>query len=126
MTMGSVLVVDDNDDIREVLAMALEVEGYAVSHAANGRVALEVVARGMPALILLDMKMPVMDGWEFAAEVRRRYAVCAPIVVISAAADARRRAAEIGAQAWVGKPFDLTQFLAIVKNVLLGGAIEPP
>ena len=119
MTAGSVLVVDDNDDIREVLAMVLEQEGYRVAHASNGRAALEAVARGMPALILLDMKMPVMNGWEFAAELRRRYAESAPIVVISAAEDARRRAAEIGAQGWVGKPFDLSDFLAIVRRTLL-------
>ena len=118
MTVSSVLVVDDNEDIREVLAMILEEEGYRVSRAANGRAALEVVAREMPALILLDMKMPVMDGWEFAAELRRRYAESAPIVVISAAEDARRRAAEIGAQAWLGKPFDLRQLVAIVGSLL--------
>jgi CheY-like chemotaxis protein len=118
MMDASVLVVDDNDDIREVLGMALEQEGDRVSHASNGRAALEMVAREMPALILLDMKMPVMDGWEFASELRRIYEGSAPIVVISAAEDARRRADEIGAQGWVGKPFDLSDFLAIVQRAL--------
>jgi two-component system, chemotaxis family, chemotaxis protein CheY len=118
MIGGSVLVVDDNDDIREVLGLALEQEGYVVMQAENGRAALEVVARGMPALILLDMKMPVMNGWEFAAELRRTYAGSAPIVVISAAEDARRRAMEIGAQGWVAKPFELGDLLEIVRRNL--------
>jgi CheY-like chemotaxis protein len=118
MTASSVLVVDDDDDIREVLELALEEQGYVVSQASNGRAALEVVSRGMPALILLDMKMPVMNGWEFAAELGRRYARRAPIVVISAAEDVRRRAAEIGAQGWIGKPFELSELLEIVKRNL--------
>jgi CheY-like chemotaxis protein len=115
---GSVLVVDDDDDIREVLEMALVERGYVVTQASNGREALEAVSHGMPSLILLDMKMPVMSGWEFAAEIDRRYALRAPIVVISAAEDARRRAAEIGAQAWIGKPFELSELLEIVKRNL--------
>ena len=84
MTPASVLVVDDDDDIREVLELALVEQGYVVSQASNGRAALEVVSHEMPSLILLDMKMPVMSGWEFAAELGRRYARRAPIVVISA------------------------------------------
>lgn len=118
MTAWSVLVVDDDDDIRDVLEMALVEQGYLVSQAPNGRAALEVVAQGMPSLILLDMKMPVMNGWEFAAELGRTYPRRAPIVVISAAEDARRRAAEIGAQAWIGKPFELNELLALVKRTL--------
>ena len=118
MTAPSVLVVDDDDDIREVLEMALEEQGYVVSQASNGREALEVVSQEMPSLILLDMKMPVMNGWEFAAELGQRYAQRAPIVVISAAEDARRRAAEVGAQGWIGKPFELDDLLEIVKRNL--------
>ena len=71
MTPASVLVVDDDDDIREVLELALVEQGYVVSQASNGRAALEVVSHEMPSLILLDMKMPVMSGWEFAAELGR-------------------------------------------------------
>ncbi len=123
MTPASVLVVDDDDDIREVLELALVEQGYVVSQASNGRAALEVVSHEMPSLILLDMKMPVMSGWEFAAEFGRRYARRAPIVVISAAEDARRRAEEIGAQGWLGKPFELDELLAIVEqNLGDGGA----
>ncbi len=118
MTGKSVLIVDDNDDIREVLEMVLEQEGYVVSQACNGHEALNMAARAMPDLILLDMKMPVMNGWEFAAALRRAHPLRAPIVVLSAAEDARRRAAEIGAQGWVGKPFDLNDLLAAVRRNL--------
>jgi len=112
-----VLVVDDNEDILSLLALILEGEGYRVETAADGREGLEAVGRGMPDLILLDMKMPVMDGWEFAREYRAKYdRGGAPIVVLTAAADAKKYAGEIGAAAWIGKPFDLDALLDIVQR----------
>jgi CheY-like chemotaxis protein len=79
------LVVDDKAENREVLRRALENEGWQVSDAENGRVALEKVADSEPSLILLDLMMPVMDGFEFVLEMRKREdARAIPIVVVTA------------------------------------------
>jgi CheY-like chemotaxis protein len=79
------LVVDDKAENRQVLRRALENEGWQVSDAENGRVALEKVADSAPSLILLDLMMPVMDGFEFVLEMRKREdARAIPIVVVTA------------------------------------------
>jgi CheY-like chemotaxis protein len=80
-----VLVVDDNRDVREMLRRTLEKEGWEVSEAENGRVALQLVAQHRPALILLDLMMPEMDGFEFIVELRKRKAWRdIPVVVVTA------------------------------------------
>ena len=110
----TVLVLDDDRDLSTLVAYLLETEGYRVKTASDGRQGLEVVEQVMPGLILLDMKMPVMDGWAFAREFRARHGSRAPIVVLTAADDAKKRADEIGAAGWIGKPFDLDALVAIV------------
>jgi DNA-binding response OmpR family regulator len=102
-----VLVVDDDPDIAESLAMILEDEGFAVTVAANGADALRAMESAPPAVIVLDMLMPVMDGAQFAGELARRDPDHAPIVVVSATHDVRDRAHEIGAEAFLMKPFDV-------------------
>ncbi len=113
-----ILVVDDDRDLQTLVAFVLESEGYQVETASDGQQGLDMVERGMPALILLDMKMPVMDGWEFAREFHARYNSGAPILVLTAAEDARKRAEEIGAATWIGKPFDLDALVATVARHL--------
>ena len=66
---GIILVVDDDEDIRETLRVILELEDYQVLVASNGREALEVMRTNRPQLILLDLMMPVLDGWEFVKEL---------------------------------------------------------
>jgi CheY-like chemotaxis protein len=105
-----ILIVDDDVSIRTTLTAFLEDEGYSVDAAINGAEALECVARQRPSLILLDMRMPVMDGWAFAGALRAR-GIAVPLVVMTAARDARRWAEEIGATAYVAKPFDLPELL---------------
>jgi len=79
------LVVDDLPENRAVLRRALELEGWTVSEAENGKVALDAIAQQIPAVILLDLMMPVMDGFEFVHEVRQQAATSAiPIVVVTA------------------------------------------
>jgi signal transduction histidine kinase/DNA-binding response OmpR family regulator len=79
------LVVDDKSENREVLRHALEQEGWQVSEAENGQVALEKLAEQTPSLILLDLLMPVMDGFEFVMEMHKRESSSAiPIVVVTA------------------------------------------
>jgi len=110
----AVLVVDDDVDLLEMLELLLEGAGYRVVTAGEGREALQKVAQEMPGMILLDMKMPGMNGWQFAHEFRAKYDHCAPIVVLTAAEDARRRAEEIGAEGYLGKPFDIDDVIRIV------------
>ena len=111
-----VLVVDDEPDIRATVAAMLEIEGYDVSEAANGADALHRVAERMPDVILLDMRMPILDGWGFAAELRRR-GHRTPIVVMTAARDAARWATEIAAAAFVAKPFGFDDLIRAVERV---------
>jgi CheY-like chemotaxis protein len=111
-----VLVIEDDQDLVALVAMLLEGDGYAVEIAGNGREALDSLARHLPDIILLDMKMPVMNGPEFARELEVRYGHQAPIIVLTAAADAHRRAAEVGADAWLGKPFDPDALLSTVRR----------
>ncbi|MCY1082938.1 response regulator [Archangium lansingense] len=118
MTGAHILVVDDDPDMQDVMALALESGSYQVCRASNGQEALERVAERAPDLILLDMRMPVMDGWAFAAELRRRYGDRTPIVVCTAAEDVQRRAREIDAVGCLSKPFELDELLRLVESVL--------
>lgn len=106
-----VLVVEDDPDLLALVEMILCDAGYAVRTASDGRMALDRIAERMPALILLDMRMPGMNGWEFAREFRARHGRGAPIVVVTAAENARARAEEIAADGWLAKPFDLEDVL---------------
>ena len=109
-----VLVVDDDDTIRELVQMALADEGYDVVSAPHGAAALDLVGQIDPDVILLDMRMPVMDGWEFARQYRERPGPHAPIIVVTAAVDAADRAAQIGADGYLPKPFELDDLLDLV------------
>lgn len=116
MPEGRVLVVDDEPGIRATVSAMLEIEGYVVDQASNGADALARLAHGLPDLIVLDMRMPVMDGWGFAAELRKRGHEV-PIVVMTAARDAGRWAAEISAAATLSKPFRFDDLLGAVERV---------
>jgi len=83
---GPVLVVEDDPDLRALEAELLSSAGYRVTTAADGLEALDRVEEERPALVLLDMRMPRMDGWKFAAAFRERYGDACPIVVVTAAA----------------------------------------
>lgn len=112
----TILVVDDEADIRATVSAMLEIEGYDVAEASNGADALHVLEARRPDLILLDMRMPILDGWGFAAELRRR-GHRTPIVVMTAARDAAHWAAEIAAAAFVAKPFGFEDLMAAVEQV---------
>jgi len=116
MAAEHVLVVEDQPDIRDFVALVLENEGYRVTTADNGAIALEQVARESIDVVLLDMRMPVMDGWAFATAYRERPGPHAPIVVLTAAQDAAARAAQIQADGYLGKPFQLDDLLSIVAR----------
>lgn len=85
LLMANVLVVEDHADLREMLTVLLESEGYTVQAARNGAEALEALAELRPDVILLDLMMPVMDGFEFLEEVEQRQGLeDVPIVVLTA------------------------------------------
>ena len=115
-----VLIVDDEPDIRATVSAMLEIEGYDVDEAANGADALHAIERQAPDVILLDMRMPVLDGWGFAHELRRRGHEM-PIVVMTAARDAARWASEIAASAFVAKPFGFDDLITAVEEAKPSG-----
>jgi CheY-like chemotaxis protein len=119
-TDNLILVVDDDPGIVGFLELALTDEGYRVRAAVNGSEALVRVSEGRPDLILLDMNMPGMDGWEFCSELRGRGPDFSsiPIVVMTAARDASVRSREVGAQGFLGKPFDLDQLFRTIAGLL--------
>lgn len=113
--MEHILVVDDDQAILRVISTALKSEGYDVGTAMNGQEAMEEIERDRPSLVLLDMNMPVMNGWAFAGQmVESGYNI--PIIVMTAATDAFRCATEIGARGYLGKPFDIIELLEAVEQ----------
>ena len=112
---GAILVVDDDEVILDIVADVLRFEGYPVETAIDGVVALEVVERDRPALVLLDMRMPRLDGWGFARTLRER-GIELPILVMTAARDAAGWAQEIGAGGYLAKPFDIDELLDAVRG----------
>ena len=117
---GTVLVVDDDTSILDTVSSILSGEGYDVVSASSGQEALEAVARKLPLLILLDMRMPVMDGWAVARALRGR-GITVPIIVMTAAESARRWADEVGAEGYLAKPFGLDDLLATVERFRASG-----
>lgn len=110
-----VLVVDDDISILDTVTAILGQEGYSVSGASSGEEALALLRTWHPTLVLLDMRMPVMDGWTVARAMREN-GLRVPIVVMTAAENARRWADEIGADAFLAKPFALDDLLAVVDR----------
>jgi len=112
-----ILLVEDDPVLRDFVADVLVDEGYRVLAAPDGAEALAILAGGArPSLVLLDMHMPVMDGWGFAEAYRRLPAPRAPLVVMTAAHDTRERADAIGADGLLAKPFDLDDLLDAVAR----------
>ncbi len=110
-----ILVVDDDPMVRMTLTGFLADAGYQIDAAPNGQVALELVDDHLPTLILMDMIMPIMDGWTFVRELRAR-AIAIPIIVMTVRDHARAWAEEVGAIAYIVKPFDLPTLLATVNR----------
>ena len=120
--MATILVVEDNDDVRDMMAVTLELEGHHPITAANGREALDMLLRGLrPCLILLDLMMPIMNGWEFRRAVEADPVLRhIPIVVVSAATG--HSAARAAASAFLPKPIDVDRLLSVVCEFCDGAA----
>jgi CheY-like chemotaxis protein len=110
----SVLVVDDDGSIRSFVTHALSEEGYRVWQAASGTDALTAVARASLDLILLDVRMPGVDGWQVLDELRSASGHQTPVVVMTASYTGQDRALQSGAQGYLAKPFELTDLLDCV------------
>jgi excisionase family DNA binding protein len=114
------LVVDDDAGVRALVQTALEQEGYRVREAASAEAGMAAIDERRPDLILLDVLMPHVDGWEMLRRVQERHGAGAiPVVMFSGTVDAasRRDAATRGASGFVGKPFDLDELVAQAKAV---------
>jgi CheY-like chemotaxis protein len=124
--VARVMAVDDEQAIRGLLAVNLELEGHEVITAANGRDALEQLERVRPDLILLDVMMPNVSGWQVAESLRASPATRAiPIVFLTAkVSDADvDRGGELGVDAYVTKPFDPLELMDLVNRIL---AVQGP
>jgi CheY-like chemotaxis protein len=109
-----ILVVDDDASIRTFVQSALADTGYDVKLAVNGQQALDEVARDRPHLILLDVRMPGVDGWEVLDALRSAAGDQTPVVVMTAEYSGQERALASGAQGYLAKPFELDDLLDCV------------
>jgi two-component system, OmpR family, KDP operon response regulator KdpE len=114
----SVLVVDDEPPIRRFLRTSLAVQNYRVSEAENGRVALDLIARDKPDIVILDLGLPDIDGIELIRRIRATSKV--PIVVLSSRGDERAKveALELGADDYLTKPFGMEELVARLRTAL--------
>lgn len=115
------MIVEDDPDTREMLGKFLELEGFDVLTAANGRVALDQLGGAAPpCVIILDLMMPVMNGWQFReAQARDPRLSHIPVVVVTAAG-ARADIPAIAADAWLAKPVDFDRLLATITPLCAG------
>ena len=114
----TVFIVEDDRDTREMLGQFLELEGFHVETAANGRQALDRLTNGLKAnVILLDLMMPVMDGWQFRQEqVRNEDLADIPVIVVSAGG--RELIQRVNADAYLSKPVDLEELLERITQLV--------
>jgi len=116
---ASVLVVDDDAGLREFIRANLEAEGYSVREAGSASEGLAALDEEPPDLILLDVLMPKMDGWEMLRRVQERHGVDAiQVIMYSGTVEEAGKAEERGAQAFIGKPFDPAKLLEATKQLL--------
>ena len=116
-----VLIVDDDERLREYVRVNLEMEGYTVHEAGSAEGGLNVLDELRPDLVLLDVMMPKVDGWEMLQLMHERHGVGSiPVVMFSGKADERVAgdAAELGAQGFIGKPFDPQELISQTKQLL--------
>lgn len=116
---AKILIADDYDDNRELLRLMLETEGYRISEARNGREALQAAREESPAVALIDLSMPSLDGWgllrELRADERTRSIPCVAVTAFAGNHD-RQRALEAGFDAYISKPFRSKELIELVGS----------
>src|ERR1700730_9207921 len=118
MSAERILIVDDDESIRQIVRLCLTDEGFMVCEAANGQAALDALAEFKPDLILLDLRMPVMDGWEFSRRYEDLPGEPVPLIAFVAALNAEQECAMLTTASIVTKPFDLDDLLTAVRRQL--------
>lgn len=118
MATGKIMVVDDDQNICELLRLYIEKEGYEVDIANDGRQAIRVFEEANPDLILLDIMLPELDGWQVCREIRKK-SQC-PIIMLTAKGEVFDKVLglELGADDYVVKPFEAKEVMARIKAVL--------
>jgi CheY-like chemotaxis protein len=118
---NAILVADDDPDILSIVSMSLETQGYTVHTATNGREAVDLARRHHPDLILMDMMMPVLSGYEAVGELKAD-AATKDIVIVGLSAKAMatdmERATDVGIDGYITKPFRIAQILSVVQSYL--------
>jgi CheY-like chemotaxis protein len=117
----AILVADDDPDILSIVSMSLETQGYTVHKATNGREAVDLAREHHPDLILMDMMMPVVSGYEAVGELKAD-ATTKDIVIVGLSAKAMatdmERATDAGIDGYITKPFRIAQVLSVVESYL--------
>ncbi len=126
MEKQRILIVDDDENIAELISLYLVKECFTTEIAANGTEAIAAVERFAPHLILLDIMLPDMDGYEVCAEIRKKYQT--PIIMLSAKGKTLDKVLgfKIGADDYIVKPFDSNEMVARVRAVLKRASYTPP
>ena len=115
---GKILVVDDDDEVADVVRQVLRDAGYSVATVRHGAAALELVSHIAPDLILLDLSMPIMDGWSFVSQYRRSARTGARILLMTGNPHAAEIATTLHAEGYIRKPFDIALLVDVVAREL--------
>jgi CheY-like chemotaxis protein len=121
MSKGHILVVEDNLDNYELVHTILEIAGYDTFLAVNGRDGVNAARKQKPDLILMDMALPEMDGWDATKHIREDPETAhIPLVALTVHTlpRERKRALDVGVDAYLSKPFDANQFIQLVESIL--------
>lgn len=122
--MSRVLVIEDSSDIRLLLTQMLEGEGYEVTVAEDGLEGLQVDATISPDLVVLDVNLPTIDGYEVCRRLKERRNVPVLLLTVSAEEDEVNQGMQAGADLHISKPFEMTTFLNCVRTLLLRSSIS--
>ncbi|MFT5887822.1 MAG: two-component system cell cycle response regulator DivK [Zhongshania sp.] len=121
MKMAKILLVEDNEMNRDMLSRRLQRKGYEVLLAVDGQQGVDICRAELPSLLLLDMSLPVKDGWQVARELKADSKIKhVPIIALTAhaMADDRQRALQAGCDDYDTKPVDLPRLLAKIEKLL--------
>ena len=119
-----ILVVDDDLNLCQTIQVVLEEEGFVVETALDGVEALERAERSIPAVVMLDMGLPLLDGEAVARELRIRYGEAVPVVLMTADGHVKEKGQRVGAVAALGKPFEIDDLVTAVYKALSSKAGE--
>ena len=119
----AILVADDDPDILSIVSMSLETQGYTIYKATNGREAVDLAKQHHPDLVLMDMMMPIVSGYEAVVELKAD-ASTRDITIVGLSAKAMatdmERATDVGIDGYITKPFRIAQVLTVVESYLQG------